>query len=209
MNQRLHDMSIRAAQLRGLATARRQAADEAVARRDALLKDKAALEAAVAVVQRVAADTQNQLRVRLRDITQTALDIVFPGAYTFMVEFVTKAGRTELDMWLDKDGTRLDPLDSNGGGVVDVLSLALRVCCLTMSGNDRVLLLDEPFKHIREAPRRRLGDMLKALSRRLGIQVIMVADVSDTGIVPDKEFHVGMRNRHSVVTGRTAENTEV
>jgi ABC-type sulfate/molybdate transport systems ATPase subunit len=78
-----------------------------------------------------------------------------------------------------------------------------------MSGNARVLLLDEPFKFIRGRARQRLGDMLSRLSRRLGIQVIMVSDVSDTGIIPDREFRVSLdRSRHSVVTMTESEATE-
>lgn len=181
----------------------------ASAREESLVQRKAAIESLTLAVQKAARDTQDQLRVRIEDVVQTALDAVFPGMYTFRTEFVPRRGRTELDMWLDKDGTRMDPLDSNGGGVVDVLSLSLRICCLTMSGNARVLLLDEPFKFIRGRARQRLGDMLSRLSRRLGIQVIMVSDVSDTGIIPDREFRVSLdRSRHSVVTMTESEASE-
>jgi DNA repair ATPase RecN len=181
----------------------------ASAREESLVQRKAAIDALMLAVQKAARDTQDQLRVRIEDVVQTALDAVFPSMYTFRTEFVARRGRTELDMWLDKDGTRMDPLDSNGGGVVDVLSLSLRICCLTMSGNARVLLLDEPFKFIRGRARQRLGDMLSRLSRRLGIQVIMVSDVSDTGIIPDREFRVSLdRSRHSVVTMTESEATE-
>ena len=192
-------VSTAASRLQGIRQARIAQRDQARSEMDRLTQRKKDIDAAVAIIQGVAAATQDQLRVRLEDITQTALDVVFPGSYTFKVEFTPRRGRTEVDMWLDKDGTRMDPLDSNGGGVVDVISLALRICCLTLSTNARVLLLDEPFKFIRGRARQRLGDMLKAISRRLGIQVVMVADVSDTGIIPDREFRVGMKWRKSVV----------
>ena len=178
-------------------------------RKQGLEKRKESIDELVLAVQKAARDTQDQLRVRIEDVVQSSLDAVFPGSYTFRTEFVARRGRTELDMWLDKDGTRMDPLDSNGGGVVDVLSLALRVCCLTMSRNARVLLLDEPFKFIRGRARQRLGDMLSRLSRKLGIQVIMVADVSDTGIIPDRQFRVSLdRSRHSVIEATEPEASE-
>lgn len=178
-------------------------------RKQELEERKESIDELVLAVQKAARDTQDQLRVRIEDVVQSSLDAVFPGSYTFRTEFVARRGRTELDMWLDKDGTRMDPLDSNGGGVVDVLSLALRVCCLTMSRNARVLLLDEPFKFIRGRARQRLGDMLSRLSRKLGIQVIMVADVSDTGIIPDRQFRVSLdRSRHSVIEATEPEASE-
>lgn len=185
-------------------TGRRQALADEVARlrskAEALATRKLDIEGAILRIQQAARDTQDQLKVRLQDIVQGALDVVFPGSYQFKVEFVPRRGRTEVDMWLDKDGTRMDPLDSNGGGVVDVISLALRVACLTLSSYSRVLILDEPFPRIRGKARQRLGDMVTKLAHELGIQVIMVADVSDTGIVPDKEFRVRLnQRRHSIV----------
>lgn len=201
-------VSTAAARLMGIRQARIEQRDQARSEVDRLTQRKKDIDAAVAIIQGVAAATQDQLRVRLEGITQTALDVVFPGSYTFKVEFTPRRGRTEVDMWLDKDGTRMNPLDSNGGGVVDVISLALRICCLTLSTNARVLLLDEPFKFIRGKARQRLGDMLKAISRRLGIQVIMVADVSDTGIIPDREFRVGMKWRKSFIEARDPEASD-
>lgn len=201
-------VSTAAARLMGIRHARIAQRDQARSEVDRLTQRKQDIDAAVAIIQGVAAATQDQLRVRLEGITQTALDVVFPGSYIFKVEFTPRRGRTEVDMWLDKDGTRMNPLDSNGGGVVDVISLALRICCLTLSTNARVLLLDEPFKFIRGKARQRLGDMLKAISRRLGIQVIMVADVSDTGIIPDREFRVGMKWRKSFIEARDPEASD-
>lgn len=205
----VRDLAMTVARAEGARQARIAQRDAARAEVERLTARKQDIDQAVALIQGVAAATQDQLRVRLEDITQTALDVVFPGTYTFKVEFTPRRGRTEVDMWLDKDGTRMDPLDSNGGGVVDVISLALRICCLTLSQNARVLLLDEPFKFIRGKARQRLGDMLKAISRKLGIQVIMVADVSDTGIIPDREFRVSMKWRKSIVEARDPEAAAV
>lgn len=171
-----------------------------------LTDEKAAIDDLLLAVQKAARDTQDQLRVRIEDVVQAALDAVFPDAYKFKTEFVARRGRTEMDMWLDNDGARMDPMDSNGGGVVDVISLALRVCCLTLSKYARVLLLDEPFPRIRGVQRQRLGEVVAMISRRLGIQVVMVADVAGTSIVPDREFRVSLdRNRRSVVEARDPE----
>lgn len=205
--QMLKDKVLRAD---GQREAVRSLLSSALARIESLERRKRGIDMATTVIQAVARDTQDQLRVRLEDVVQTALDVVFPAKYIFHAEFVTRRGRTELDLWLDKDGTRIDDiLNGNGGGVVDVISLALRICCLTLSTHERILLLDEPFKFIRGKARQRLGDMLSAISRQLGIQVIMVADVSDTGIVPDKEFNVSMKARRSVVVAREPESAAV
>lgn len=164
----------------------------------------AATEEFRAVVLRVASETQGKLVLRFETIVQAALDAIFPGEYKFRLEFVQKRGRTEVDIWLDRDGIRMNPLDSNGGGVVDVLSIALRICCLTLSSMDRVLILDEPFKHLRGDAREKLGGLLTMLSDKLGIQVLMVADVAGA-ITNGKVFQVTKKDGVSVISERSVD----
>ena len=169
--------------------------------RKALEEAEKHLEAAnglKAVVQQVAKETQDKLRLRFEAIVQACLDAVFPGRYVFKMEFISRRGQVEVDMWLDKDGTRMDPLDSNGGGVVDVMSIALRLCCLTLSANSRVLLLDEPFGHLRGEARERLGELLAIISEKLNVQILMVGDVAGN-VVRGKEFRVSKVGDISVV----------
>lgn len=162
---------------------------------------KAHLEASnglKAVIQQVAKETQDKLRLRFEAIVQACLDSVFPGSYKFRMDFISRRGQVEVDMWLDSDGTRLDPLDSNGGGVVDVLSIALRLCCLTLSTSSKVLLLDEPFGHLRGEARDRLGELLSIISEKLNVQILMVGDVAGN-VVKGKEFRVSKVSGVSVV----------
>lgn len=173
---------------------------EASSERDSKCKHLEAMNGLKAVIQQTAKDTQDQLRLRFEAIVQACLDAVFPGSYKFMMEFVSKRGQVEVDMWLDKDGTRMDPLDSNGGGVVDVMSIALRLCCLTLSTKARTLLLDEPFGHLRGEARDKLGELLAIISERLNVQIIMVGDVVGS-VVPGKEFKVTKVNGISALRG--------
>lgn len=166
-----------------------------------LAKSKSDLEAAnglKAVIQQVAKETQDKLRLRFEAIVQACLDAVFPDTYKFMMEFVSRRGQVEVDMWLDHDGTRMDPLDSNGGGVVDVMSISLRLCCLTLSTNSKLLLLDEPFGHLRGEARERLGELLSIISEKLNVQIFMVGDVAGN-VVRGKEFRVSKVGDVSVV----------
>lgn len=166
-----------------------------------LAKSKSDLEAAnglKAVIQQVAKETQDKLRLRFEAIVQACLDAVFPNTYKFMMEFVSRRGQVEVDMWLDHDGTRMDPLDSNGGGVVDVMSISLRLCCLTLSTNSKLLLLDEPFGHLRGEARERLGELLSIISEKLNVQIFMVGDVAGN-VVRGKEFRVSKVGDISVV----------
>lgn len=166
-----------------------------------MLADKVKdLETLQVAVQQAAQYTQNKLQARFTDIVQSCLDVVFPGAYKFKLEFVCKRGKTEVEVYLDDNGNKLDPLTANGGGVVDVISFALRVAALTLSDSQKILLLDEPFPRLRGEARNKLGDIVEGMSHKLGIQIIMVGDVAGTGIMADKVFKVTKENGVSKVT---------
>ena len=90
-------------------------------------------------------------------------------------------------MVLSREGLVLDdPINSAGGGVIDVAAFGLRVASLILSkpAHRRLLVLDEPFKFVHPPERRpRLVEMLKMLAREFQVQIIMV-----TGI---EELHCG------------------
>lgn len=167
------------------------------------------LESLQVAVQQAAQFTQNKLQQRFTDIVQSCLDVVFPDKYKFKLEFVCKRGKTEVEIYLDDNGSHLNPMTDNGGGVVDVISFAIRVAALTLSSSDKILLLDEPFKCVRGEARNRLGQIVEEMSKNLGIQIIMVADVAGTSIHADKIFEVTKPGNSSLIKETDNETTAV
>jgi len=137
----------------------------------------------------VAKRTQEQLKFHLTDIGQLALDTCFPE-YTFGIDFEIKRGKTEAFIYVEKDGMKMHPVDSNGGGLVSLLSFALRVACLTLSSNKKILILDEPFSALSKDLHSKAGDILKNISDRLGIQIIMVTHSKELISCADRIFEV-------------------
>lgn len=146
---------------------------------------------ALALLQDVASKTQAQLKDSVEHIVQGCIDLLFPG-YMFKVNFVPKRGKVDAEFRICKDNVELNPLDSSGGGVVDAVSFSLRAGCLRLAGKRQLLLLDEPFKHVRDGesikPRRELGRVLSTLVDKMGVQVLMVSDVAGTDINADTEY---------------------
>jgi hypothetical protein len=93
------------------------------------------LEQAQVFLQKVAQDTQEQLKIHIEDIVQLALDAIFPDKYTFEIQFNIAYGKTtaELVFISKQSGHIVDPMIASGGGVVDVCSFALRLACWTLS----------------------------------------------------------------------------
>lgn len=134
-----------------------------------------AIEEAQALLQVTAQETQDNLRVHLEDIVQLALDTCFPDEYNFCIDFELKRGATVCEMYLvDSAGFRLNPINASGGGVVDIISLALRLAVWTLSKPDNLIVLDEPFKFLSSNLRPLAGEILQQMSEKLGLQVLMV-----------------------------------
>jgi ABC-type Mn2+/Zn2+ transport system ATPase subunit len=132
------------------------------------------LEAAQAFLQRVAQDTQEQLKIHVEDIVQLAIDSCFPGEYRFVIDFEIKRGRTEAVLSFEKARVKVSPMDAAGGGVVDIAAFALRVAAWTLGRTSNTVILDEPFRFVSRDLQPRAAGILRELSERLDIQYLIV-----------------------------------
>lgn len=151
------------------------------------------IEEAQTFLQQVAKDTQEQIRYHLEDIVNMALDTVFPMCYTFRIVFEIKRNKTEARLCLFDGDKEIDPMYSNGGGVKDILTFALRVALLLISKNRRVLILDEPFKFISADLKENAFQIMRRLSTELGIQIIAVTHDEGMIEIADKVIRVSKK----------------
>ena len=148
---------------------------------------------AQALLQKVATDTQSHLRFQIEDIVNLALDTCVPDEYTFSITFDIRGGRTEAGLgFISKaTGRPVDPMNASGGGVVDLTAFALRMASYALDATcDNVMILDEPFRFLSRDLQGRAGEILKVLSQRLGLQVIMVSHIGDIINAADRIFEV-------------------
>jgi DNA repair exonuclease SbcCD ATPase subunit len=134
------------------------------------------------IVQEVAKAVQANAHQKVSSIVSRCLEAVFDDPYEFQILFERKRGKTEANLVLVRNGIALqDPLDSVGGGVVDVASFALRVACvsLTRPAPRKLIVMDEPFKHVWAGYHPRLRALLESLAKELGFQFIIVTHIND------------------------------
>lgn len=153
---------------------------------------------AMQIIQEVAKKTLDQISVNVSDVVTQALHAVFPNPYDFEMEFVTRRNQTECDLWLTKSKVKIHPLEASGGGVLDVVSFALRAVFLVLKKDTRpLLILDEPFKFVSADLQKYCGAMLKNVSDKLGFQVIMVTHIDKLIDEMDKVFRIQQINEVS------------
>ena len=148
-------------------------------------------EQAREIVREVGVKTQEQLSFNISNITTMALESVFLNdPYKLKTEFVLNRNKTECNLLFERDGVSIKPMDASGVGAIDIAAFALRIASWSMA-NPRfrnVLLLDEPFKHLKgEQENERALEMVREVSHKLGIQIIMISDERiDREITVDK-----------------------
>lgn len=158
------------------------------------------IEQAQVFLQKVAQDTQSQLKLKIEDIVNLALNTVFPDEYLFQVDFNVSRGKTDAELVFvnQKTGGRVDPMTASGGGVVDIVAFALRIAGYVLESNvDNVIILDEPFRFVSKDLVDRAGEILKVLSTKLGLQIILVTHIPEFIDIADKVFRV-RKNQNGV-----------
>lgn len=156
-------------------------------------------EKARIVVQNVANQVQKDLEYRITNIVTMALAAVFPDPYNFKVEFVVRRNQTECDMLFTKDGNECDPIDASGGGAIDIASLALRMAIWSINKTRAIQILDEPCKFLSRDMQSKASEILKELSDKLGIQLVIVSHIPEMIESADRVIQVEQKDGISKV----------
>lgn len=156
-------------------------------------------EEALVILQTVAQETQKNLEYRMSNIVTTALSAVFPEPPEFLAKIIVKRKKTECKLLFKEFEEESNPIDSSGGGALDVASFALRVSYWSLKGGRPVFILDEPFRNVSYNLQSKVSQMVKELSGRLGIQFIIVSHQEDAITHADRVFNVKKKGQESTV----------
>ena len=169
--------------------------------KDSLAKEINYSEKAQIIIQRVAKETQQGLEYHISDIVSLALTTIFDKPYKFKIEFVLKRNKTECELLFEREGELINPLSASGGGVIDVASFALRIALWTLQApkSRNTIILDEPFKYLSSDLLPRACVLLKELSQKLNLQMIIVTHLDDLTETADKVFQVSIKKGISKV----------
>ena len=141
-----------------------------------------AMKTVLAICQETASSIQMGLHKCVSGIVDRCLKAIFDNPYDFDIIFEEKRGRTEARPVFKRNGVEIsNVMDACGGGVVDVVSFALRIAFIILAKpkKRRILLLDEPFRFVSSAYRGRIGELLECLSKDYGMQIVMVTHIGE------------------------------
>ena len=158
-------------------------------------------EKAREIIRDVGLKTQQQLQFYISDITTLALNAVFDDPYELKVSFVQRRNKTECDLTFVRGELEIDPIEACGVGAIDVASFALRIASWSMMRprSRNVIILDEPFRYLSENYQEQASLMVKELSKKLGLQFIIVTHEQVLTEHADRVFEVSIKKRISNV----------
>lgn len=136
----------------------------------------------VDVVRTVAQRTQMEFERKITTMTDSALETVFQGKYKFKIEFTARRNNSEAVVKLvDANGNEVEPMDDNGGTIVNIISFAMKLTMWRLANPRRrnVIILDEPMKFVSKDLVPLVADMMAFLSHKLDLQIIMVTHIED------------------------------
>lgn len=179
--------------------AERRAVEEKLAEVQA---KEAVLTQAREVFQLAAETAREQAKQSVERVVTWALQAVFGPEISFAVLIEPRRDQPEANFAVVSTygGTtpvRTEPMEARGGGIVDVISLALRSVLLERTRMGGPLVLDEPGKHVSEEYSRALGEFIRAISEDTGRQVILVTHNSELAETAEVVYRVEIKNGES------------
>lgn len=145
-------------------------------------------------VQTLIKNIQSQLKYKMEEIVQYGLDLCFPGLYKFSMEFVSKRGQSEINLSFKKKEEEIDPVEDSGIGMADIASFSLRMGSWSINPKDNTIVMDEPFKHLSTDLQPLAAELIKVISKELGIQFILITHMETLTKAADKLFRVTINN---------------
>lgn len=140
------------------------------------------LNLASEVLKRIG-DQKKQKTVEIFErVITAAIKEAFGFDYSFVIDINSDGKRVSTKFKLiNPEGNELDIMDSVGGGLIDVISFVLRVLILASAKPKRsqVMFLDESFRCVSVEYRPKVATLLKSLSKRLGMQFLLVTHQSE------------------------------
>jgi len=167
------------------------------------------LEQVKAVLQSTSEYAREQAKQQIELLVSHALQYVFGSEIEFSIKLNIVRNRPEAEFYVVSKYGSLTvenrPEDARGGGVVDVISLALRIAMLQSYQPDinGPLVLDEPAKHVSEDYIANVAEFLRYVSQVFGRQVIMVTHNRTLTDIADTAYKVEMKDGKSQLLPHT------
>ena len=139
---------------------------------------------------------RERIRQRVETLVTMALRSVFGPDYRFWIEMSHKRGQAVavpmVEFMFRGKEVSVPVQDAKGGGIVSVTAFVLQLVVLTLTRPklERVMVMDERFRHVSREYLPKVAELLKKLSDITGMQFILVTHKDEFSENADRVFRV-------------------
>lgn len=146
---------------------------------------------------------RQQAKENVELMVSNALQFVFNEDIQFKIKFDQKRNRAEAKFLIvsNYEGqlVEVEPEDSRGGGIVDVVSITLRIALAELFNIKGPMVMDEPAKHLSSEYIQNFAVFLRQISEQFNRQIIMITHNTTLAECGDLAYRVSQRSGVSKV----------
>lgn len=209
----LEDLSQRVAANRRVLDAQAGEARAVLARAKELETETTYLTEEVDVLDRVAVllsslgeERQAQAQGTIETLVTEGLQTIFDETLTFHIISTNKAKTAGIEFVvrtnLGGESVETSVMNARGGGLAATVGFLLRVVVMLLSakeGRENLLVLDETFAHVSDEYLEPLGQFLRQIVDRSGIQILMVTHQPEFTEFADATYRFSQKDGRTVV----------
>ena len=164
------------------------------------------LEQVMILFQKTSQFAREQAKSQIEILVTKCLQYIFESNIEFQIEIEELRNKPNAEFYVVNDTEdfflKTKPEQSRGGGIVDIVSLALRISFMQTHkpSIEGPLILDEPAKHVSEEYIYNVGDFLKQASEMFNRQVIMVTHNAHLAALSENSYRVQLLGTTSDVS---------
>jgi len=167
---------------------------------DILMKKINAYKKIQSIFKEASVLTQSFTGTYIQDVVTDSIRIVFPDRnIKFTIKFVTTRD-TQCIIGMEENGKPLSLFDSEGYGILDIISISLRAAYIILDNSEKVLILDEPFRNLSLDRHELAARMLSGLSHKLELQIIINTHLTHIEQYADSIISVKQNQKTKVST---------
>ena len=159
---------------------------------------------AIDYIETVATIQRKEVKEKVQKLITSCLREVYDDSYSVQFNYGVKGSKTSVDIQLVKrthDGLLIRRgIQGIGGGVSDSISLPLKLIVLLNDKDyDKILIVDQPGKHLDLDRVPKFASFLRKISSELGVQIIMSSHHQGMDIYADTVNYVSIKGSLSSI----------
>lgn len=164
------------------------------------------LERVTVLLNSMGEDRQDAAQRRIEELVTRGLQTIFDETLSFHIIQSQRGKAVTVDFMvrttLAAGAVETPVMDARGGGLAATIGFLLRLVVMLLSKGTRsenLLVLDETFAHVSDEYVGPVGEFLREIVDKTGIQILMVTHQPEFGEVADKVYRFTTEDGKTVV----------